>query len=301
MPPVALRCYAARMAEPSPHYETLTAGRDSPARWLLILHGAFGSGRNWAGVAKRILNRRPEWGAALVDLREHGRSVNRPGEATLAAAADDLDRVAEQLDGGAPVLLGHSLGGKVALRRAADRPPNLRQVWIIDSTPAALAPDEPIAGDAWDMLRRVRRLPGPFESRSAAVAALQNEGLSLQVASWMAMNLDRDDDKTLRWRFDPDRLEVLLRDFYETDLWPAVAPPPAAPPPASSSRPHGLDLHFVRASRSSALTDAVADRIEAAAGATGRVHLHTIEGGHWLNADNPDAIANLLADHLPRP
>src|SRR6201999_468457 len=46
----------------------------TPSRWLLVLHGIFGSGRNWGSIARRLVEARPEWGAVLVDLRLHGQS-----------------------------------------------------------------------------------------------------------------------------------------------------------------------------------------------------------------------------------
>src|SRR5690606_1532785 len=55
-------------------HERLTAPDSAPERLMLVLHGIFGAGRNWATVARRILAERPEWGAVLVDLRQHGSS-----------------------------------------------------------------------------------------------------------------------------------------------------------------------------------------------------------------------------------
>jgi hypothetical protein len=40
-------------------------------------------------------------------------------------------------------------------------------------------------------------------------------------------------------------------------------------------------------------------RIEAAGQANGQVVLHTVEGGHWLNADNPEGLQALLLEHMP--
>ena len=40
-----------------------------PKMWLLMLHGIYGSGRNWGTIARRLVEARPEWGVLLVDLR----------------------------------------------------------------------------------------------------------------------------------------------------------------------------------------------------------------------------------------
>ena len=87
---------------------------------------------------------------------------------------------------------------------------------------------------------------------------------------------------------DWEAMEALLRDFFVRDLWPIVEAPPA-----------GVDLHVVKATQSSRLSDAACARIEAAVRATGRVELHRVALGHGVPADNRAAIAALLAAALP--
>jgi hypothetical protein len=105
----------------------------------------------------------------------------------------------------------------------------------------------------------------------------------------MATNLVRQEDGRLRWRIDPEDMEALLRDFFRTDAWEVVEDPPS-----------GLELHFVKAEASSVLDESACRRVESAGVRTGRVHLHRVRGGHWLNADNPEALVELLAAALPR-
>jgi pimeloyl-ACP methyl ester carboxylesterase len=264
-----------------PNHDLIT-GEVGPTRWIYVLHGIFGAGRNWATVARRLVAARPDWGSLLVDLRQHGASQGFAPPHTLASSAADLDRLADATQMPASAVLGHSFGGKVALQWAATRPSGLQQVWVIDSTPEAGAP----RGSAWQMLGVVQSLPESFESRTAGIDALVRNGVARPVADWMATNLIRDGDR-LKWRFDTVSLERLLRDFFDTDLWSVVE----APPP-------GMSIHFVRASESSVLSPHAIARIQAAE-ANGSTALHTLDGGHWLNADNPDGIVELLARFLP--
>ena len=264
------------------HTRVAAAGR-TPERWLLVLHGIYGSGRNWGTVARRVVDAHPEWGALLVDLRLHGMSRDFPGPHTLAASAADVDALVESLDFHAAAVLGHSFGGKVALMYAEHHGEGLRQVWVMDSTPAVREP----SGTAWGMIETVRALPPEFPSRGEAVAALQAAGYPAGLAQWFAMNLEPQDG-VYRWRLDIDGVEEMLRDFFRTDLWGVVEDPPAA-----------AEIHFVRATESSTLDDEAAERVEAAGRAGGRVFLHLLEGGHWINTDNPDAVVQLLVDNLP--
>lgn len=264
------------------HTRVAAAGR-TPERWLLVLHGIYGSGRNWGTVARRIVDARPEWGALLVDLRLHGMSRDFPGPHTLAEAAADVDALVESLDFHAAAVLGHSFGGKVALMYAEHHGEGLRQVWVMDST---LAVREP-SGTAWGMIETVRSLPQEFASRGEAVAALQDAGYPPGLAQWFCMNLEPQDG-VYRWRLDVDGVEEMLRDFFCTDLWHVVEDPPAA-----------AEIHVVKATESDSLDNEAMERVEAAGRANGRVFLHPVPGGHWINTDNPDAVVQLLVDSLP--
>jgi len=263
-------------------HERVVAREGDPDRWMAVLHGIYGAGRNWGSVARRVVAERPEWGALLVDLRQHGGSMGFPPPHTLAAASDDLSTLFRAEALAVPALLGHSFGGKVALAHARDAGPSLRQLWIVDSTPEARPP----AGSAWEMLRVLRSLPESFAERGEGALALERAGLAHPTAQWMATNLVADRQGSYRWRIDPDEMEALLRDFFATDLWDVVEDPPGE-----------LVLHFVKAEESSVLGEAVCTRIERA-GKDGRVHLHRVAGGHWLNADNPGALVSLLVENL---
>jgi len=118
------------------------------------------------------------------------------------------------------------------------------------------------------------------------VSALEADGWATGVAQWMSSNLSPGEGG-YRWALDFDVMSALLEDFFATDLMRVIEEPP-----------EGLEIHVLRATRSDVLSDEVAARIEAAARRTGRVWLHDVEGGHWLNADNPAAVVELLVHGL---
>lgn len=152
------------------------------------------------------------------------------------------------------------------------------------------------------MLDMLRRRPGPFSSRKAVRTAVEAEGFSPAMAAWMALNAAPDGDQRApdgdqrtpdgaqhwTWRLDPGEMEALLRDYFRTDAWSVVEDPPA-----------DTAIHVVGATESNVLdTEAVA-RVQRAATASRRVSFHEVVGGHWLNADNPQAVSELLASRLP--
>jgi esterase len=263
--------------------ERVVAPGAEPAQWLYVLHGIYGAGRNWASVLRRVVRERPDWGALLIDLRQHGGSQGFAGPHTVAAAAADLAQLEAHGEPRPAAVMGHSFGGKVALVYGLDHGAGLRQLWVIDSTPEARPP----TGSAWEMLEIVRRLPSRFGTRDELIGALERAGVQRGVAQWLATNLEADGEGGYRWRFDLDAMESLLRDFFRTDAWAAVESPPA-----------GVEVHLVRARESSVLSGAALARARAAAEA-GSVQIHEVDGGHWVNADNPDALVALLAERLP--
>jgi len=264
------------------NHTRVTVPEQEPEKWLLVLHGIYGSGRNWGGIARQLVQERQDWGALLVDLRMHGGSHGFEPPHTLAAAAADVDALVDHLDFHAAAVLGHSFGGKVALVYTDHHAEDLRQSWVVDST---LEVREP-SGSAWRMIEAVRSLPEQFESRKEAVAGLEEQGYATGIAQWMAMNLQHQDG-VYRWRLDLDGVEEMLRDYFRTDVWQIVESPPES-----------LEVHVVKATESSAIDEGSAARIEEANRRHGRTHLHRLEGGHWINTDNPEAVLKLLVEHL---
>lgn len=259
-----------------------------PERWIWFLHGIFGRGRNWRSVARRLVQSVPGLGGRLVDLRLHGGSTDAAPPHTLEACVGDLGDLAGA-PGVAPpdALLGHSFGGKVALETARLRPGGtggLEQIWVVDASPSA----REAGGEAMRMLDALRREPGPFPDREAAVRALESRGFSPAVGRWMATNLG-EGDGGLRWRLDLQGVEALLADFLRTDCWSVVEAPP-----------DDLALDFVKAEGSDVLTDEDCRRIEAAADDHGRARLHRLSGDHWLNVSNPDGLLELVDGRVPR-
>src|SRR5690606_8303155 len=263
-------------------HDRVIAPGASPERWILFLHGVFGAGRNWRSIARRLVHARPEWGAVLVDLRLHGGSQAFAPPHTLDAAAADVRALVDAL--GIPVraVLGHSFGGQVAPLYTRDYGADLAQPWLIDSTPPPGVP----GGSARRTLEALRRHPARLPARDAGARAIEAEGCEAGVAQWVTSNLVATDGE-YRWRLDLDGIEALLRDFFRTDLWGVLEDPPGA-----------VHVHVVKAMDSSLLAEDTCARIEQIGLRTGRVHLHRLAGGHWLNADNPDGVTRLLADSL---
>jgi pimeloyl-ACP methyl ester carboxylesterase len=153
------------------HTGRVTAPGAAPSRWLWLLHGIYGAGRNWNAVARRFVAATPDWGVLAVDLRGHGSSDRGRPPHTVVSCAEDLAALADLGSVPAPTgVLGHSFGGKVAILFAEMA--ELSHLYVIDSTPSR----RDIGGSAWRMLEVLSRHPGPFASRAEGIAAVESEG-----------------------------------------------------------------------------------------------------------------------------
>jgi esterase len=102
---------------------------------LVILHGLLGSARNWATAAKQLGETHRVF---ALDLRNHGRS---PWAATMSfdEMAGDVAAFVDAHRLGPAVVIGHSLGGKVAMRLALTRPERVARLIVVDVAPVAYA------------------------------------------------------------------------------------------------------------------------------------------------------------------
>jgi pimeloyl-ACP methyl ester carboxylesterase len=256
-----------------------------PEAWMLFLHGILGSGANWRTIAKRFIAARPRWGAVLVDLRMHGSSLGEVPPHTVARAANDLVALESHVPGPIRGVLGHSFGGKVALQWASEEGERLEleRVFLIDSNPGA-RPDARGSEGTIRVVEMLESLPATFPTRQAFVDEVQRRGHDLAITQWLAMNLERQGDHTLRFGLDMTAIRALLEDYFTRDLWSVVENPPG-----------NARVVVINGGRSNVFDAADRARVEAIAVKNDRVHFHIVpRATHWVHADAPDALHELL-------
>lgn len=109
------------------HYRTFGAGGPP----VIILHGLFGSSRNWLSISKKLAE---HYQVITLDLRNHGESPHVDGMSYPAMAAD-VFLLAESLGLDEYTLIGHSMGGKVAMQMALERPDIINRLMVLDIAP----------------------------------------------------------------------------------------------------------------------------------------------------------------------
>lgn len=246
-------------------------------RPILLLHGFLGSGRNLSTLARQWAARDRGLSVLTVDLLGHGRSPPLPPGADLGTVADALLALCAAVfpDGGWVSLVGHSLGGRVALRTLERAPGRIAAVTLLDIGPG------PVSGDG--VTRRTVELllaaPARFRDRAAARAFFLGGELSVALCDWLLMNLRSEPSGELGWRIDRGALGVFIEASSREDLWPVVAAFPER----------------VRCLRGGASTY-VDDDAVAGFARLGVEPVTTLAGaGHFLHVDAPIALLDTLA------
>lgn len=113
------------------------ASNETDALPLVILHGLFGSARNWSSLAKTLSERSD---VITLSLRNHGDSPHN-SDVTYPAMAQDVAETLVDLGLHSVDLLGHSMGGKVAMTLALTRPDMVNRLIVVDIAPKAYSAD----------------------------------------------------------------------------------------------------------------------------------------------------------------
>ena len=240
---------------------------------LVILHGLFGNLDNWSTIARQWAE---HYRVILVDLRNHGRSPHAD-EMTYPLMAQDVAAFLEEQGIDRCHLLGHSMGGKVAMQCALDYPTLVEKLVVVDMAPRRYGRGH---DDVFAALNALD--PASLEDRREADAQMKPHMADKAVRMFLLKNLARDSEQGFKWRMN---LEVLHRD-YENLVEPVGTLGQEFPRPAL----------FVRGGNSGYIKD---DDMEGIQYLFPAAKLVTLEGaGHWVHAERPDELYGLVKDFL---
>lgn len=228
---------------------------------LLIVHGLFGSARNWGAIAKRMSQSRK---VVSVDMRNHGASPFFDSH-SYADMAQDLATVIEAE--GAPMdVMGHSMGGKAAMVLALTRPELVHRLVIADIAPVAY--DHSQSG----YIRAMRALPlEDLHTRTQASARFAPLVPEASVRAFLLQSLDLKAHPPC-WRLN---LDVLEREMDAITGWPDDA----------AYRPFTGPTLFLSGGASDYVSATHRPVIRALFPAARMAKLPG--AGHWLHAEKP--------------
>ncbi|MDB5236413.1 MAG: alpha/beta hydrolase [Hymenobacter sp.] len=248
----------------------LDQGQGQP---LVILHGLFGTLDNWQTLARRWAT---EAGLRVisVDLRNHGRSFHSP-EHTYDLMAQDVLELFDQLQlGPDTTLMGHSMGGKVAMRLALDHPERLARLIVVDIAPRFSNMEH--QDDILEGLQAVNL--AAITNRQEADAALGQHVHNLGTRQFLLKNLYRREDNSFAWRIN---LEVLAARL------------PAVGEATTSKVPFLKPALFIRGGKSGYIT--ADDKLHGIPSLFPNSQVATVvDAGHWVHAEKPEEVFGLV-------
>jgi pimeloyl-ACP methyl ester carboxylesterase len=267
---------------------TRTVGEAGPH--VVFVHGLFGQGKNWTTIAKGLADRHR---VTLVDLPNHGHSpwTDQADYLDMAGLlAAELERLGEPV-----TLVGHSMGGKVAMQLALRRPELLRALVVVDVAPVEYPirggrtedPDEEASpfADYIDAMQAIDL--GGLRTRADADRELREAVPSPMVRSFLLQSLVREgpgDDGGWRWRLNLDALE---RDLDRLRGFPD-------PPVARFDGP----VLWIAGANSTYVLPHDRPRMDALFPGTRLVRIK--DAGHWVHSEQPAIFVETLRRFLDR-
>ncbi len=182
---------------------------DEGAQPLIILHGLFGLSDNWATFARRIAMEGFE--VFVVDQRNHGQSPHS-GVFNYLALTDDLFDFIDEHEIESPILLGHSMGGKVAMRFALENPEILKKLVVVDISMKAYPPRK----QHKQIIKAMRSVDlAQVKNRRQVEEQLVTLIPELRIRQFVLKNLHRNNKNQFEWRPYLDGIENNLDDLFD--------------------------------------------------------------------------------------
>jgi esterase len=258
--------------------ELFSTGLGTTGPRVVFLHGLFGQGRNWNTVAKALADQAR---VLLVDLPNHGRSAwtDSFSYPDMAARVADLLRRA---GGGEPyAVVGHSMGGKVAMTLALHEPEIVTRLAVVDVSPVPTTAVSHFAR----YVEGMRSLDlATLAGRAEADEHLAPYVPDPDIRSFLLQNLRREPGPNGGWRWQVNL--SLLGD--QLDAMGSWTDPAAEPYPGPVLWLAGARSDYVRPAHAPTMRALFP-----------RVRLVTIkDAGHWLHSDRPEVFASVIRRFL---
>lgn len=250
---------------------------------LVILHGLYGLSDNWISIAKNLES---SYSLIIPDQRNHGQSPHSPDH-TYQHLVNDLLELTNKLKLDSFYLLGHSMGGRVAMLFQSQYPFKVEKLVVVDVAPWSYSPEDEWFRSAYaEHMRIIEALkalrPEEIASRMDADKVLQQNNLNERLRNFLLKNLKR---KSLgfEWQINLNALENNLEHLLlgvEVDKTSALV----------------ANVLFIRGENSNYIPAYQAGRLKEIYPNCQVVSIP--EAGHWVHAEKPEMFISALKSFL---
>ncbi len=250
---------------------------------LIILHGLYGASDNWFSLSKEWAE---DYDVIAVDLRNHGRSPHSSVH-NYDVLCKDVIELMDDLDIAKSVVLGHSMGGKVAMRMAVEFQQRIEALIVVD-----IAPKNYLPGKDENIAKHQRIIEGMLGLDLSKIKKREdvNEILSPSIPDartrqFIMKNLKRVKNGTFQWKLNiqaiAENIDAITGGFSEERF---------------SLDTKGFPVLFIKGEESNYIQD---EDMEAIYTLFPGAELHRIEhAGHWIHAEQSEALSEAVLDFL---
>jgi esterase len=183
----------------------------------MLLHGFLGSGQNLKTLARSWSEVQRNQCFVVVDLPGHGDSSPLPPDPCLRDLAEPLLKICAEMH--IHDLVGHSLGGRVALEMLSLRPDLINNVTLLDISPS---PTSHISSPTSAIVQSLLGAPRIVQSRDVMVDFFTQDDLPITTARWLTQNIKRGPKGNYTWCIDRENLDTLHRNAGQESKWDIV-------------------------------------------------------------------------------
>lgn len=243
---------------------------------VILLHGLFGQSDNWVTVGRRIAD---QFHVFIPDQRNHGQSLHAPLH-SFPAMTGDLEEFIDEHEIKDPILVGHSMGGKVAMNYALEHPGKVKKLVVIDISPRKY-PERVIHTQVISQMMSINL--EKVTTRSEVEKLLNSSIPDARVRMFIMKNLYYKLHGKLAWRLNLEAINQSMDLLFDRIQ--------------SENRYPGPTL-FIRGGKSDYIPDS---DIPLIVSLFPEAILKTISGAtHWVHADAPEELCYLLSSFLER-
>lgn len=182
---------------------------------LIILHGLYGASDNWISIAKELAGK---FEVYIPDQRNHGASPHTQ-QHNYELLKDDLLEFMEKYSIEKATLLGHSMGGKVAMFFARDYPEKVDNLIVVDISPRSYKnPDQPVPHtvDHKNIIEALQKVDfTKAENRMDIDMMLAESIKSQRIRQFLLKNVKRKDQESFCWKLNLETLKKALPEIMD--------------------------------------------------------------------------------------